>query len=224
MDHSDCHDTAKHLVLALGVLCISCGSDSPSQSATSSESMVAPFYDCGVSEGEPDFSSLVGKAIAVDTPSGLRVIEPTSGAESLLPGYSFHSWSPDGRLLAAVRGGETSIFDRELGAARITVPTEAATWSPVGRRLGYFEHPYFVVVDIDSGESTRADVCPPDPDVPEGLERSCTSAGWSQSFDRILVSRSFTWFSVSEIRRPDGSDAQRLPIARRSFPAGSSRR
>lgn len=168
-----------------------------------------PAYDCTSHDASSNLTALGSSVVAVTTATGMEIIEPRTGSVSSLPGYTFHSWSPNGVLLAAVRAGEIGIFDRTLASPLAVLPVTDASWGPESRRIGYFDEPDFVVVDLVSGEIARHSVCPDMSDVPSGLGH-CAGATWSRAIDWILVHSRVMHFGNTHLSRTDGSDAEEL--------------
>lgn len=164
-------------------------------------------YECGSGTGDDlPLGSLAGTAIAVDIPGGLRIVEPVDGSLTDLPGFSFHSWSPDGSLLAARRDQEIAVFDRTLTSPVAVLPAADASWSPDSRRIGYFINPKFHIVDLETQDVTSAPVCPDLTRVPIS---GCGGAEWSRNMDWILVNYGAGYTRRSLLSRPDGTDASK---------------
>lgn len=199
------------LVLAAAMTC--CGSDSPSgvvgdvpPSDEAGSGTIPPgpqpAIECA-SDGAADLSSLAGSRIAVNTSVGMQVITPSDGSHHGLAGHRFHSWSPDGSYLAAIRNQvETVVLDPALSTITV-LPSADISWVSSSDRIGYFIEPNLFTVDLVTGETTQLDVCPDFPELP--VSATCFSARWSRSTDWILVNSAIGYTGKAHVLRHDGS-------------------
>jgi Tol biopolymer transport system component len=156
-------------------------------------------------------------AVVLDASPGPGILSITKNTFTKFPGCkqpcSFMAWSPDGRWIALVCGGDVMLADPN-GGVPITLCTlprqEQLAWSPDSKKLVISGFPTLSVVDPDSREVRAIP-------VPEG---DYTRPSWSP--DGKWLAFGYTDLRLSApvliyVARPDGTEFKQVSKPNRGF-------